>query len=262
MARKKKKEYTSNMDQDTIDFFNDYDGDPFGSINDANSQEYLTDQDSIDYYNNFFKDYDTELKNYYDKYVTPRQEAAEKEFEESKPKVGKDKFKHIGVDTINEDEYQFLVNIDNKLIEEKKRLYKKNNNRNLLPSSTDQYYNEYSDKGWIINNGKYYKPLAVVDKRNEDFESNKKYLENKLGLNNKKPSLENNKSTSLTKFKDNIIEVKGKKYIEVTDEKPMTLLESKDYIAATKVNNTYDKYFKKFNEAVEKGEYNTANNII
>ena len=262
MARKKKKEYASNMDQDTIDFFNNYDGDPFGSIGDSNSQEYLTDQDSIDYYNNFFKDYDTELKNYYDKYVTPRQEAAEKEFEESKPKVGKDKFTQIGVDTINEDEYQFLVNIDNKLIEEKKRLYKKNNNRNLLPSSTDQYYNEYSDKGWIINNGKYYKPLAVVDKRNEDFESNKKYLENKLGLNNKKPSLENNKSTTLTKFKDNIIEVKGKKYVEVTDEKPMTLLESKDYIAATKVNNTYDKYFKKFNEAVEKGEYNTANNII
>lgn len=280
MARKKKEEeYTFEMDQATVDFFNNYDGDPWGSIDDTNSPEYLTSQESVDYYNNFFKDYDTELKNYYDKYVTPRQEEEKKIATESKPKVGKDRFTDIGVDTISEEEYQFLVDIDNKTIEDKKKLYKENkkkqeetfshNQRPTLVTNDGQYYNEYSDKGWIIKNGKYYKPLSVVDKRNEEYDAYKKALEtnknnskNTLGLNGKQPSLGTDKSINLPKLEDNIIEVKGQRYVEVTEEKPMTVLESRDYIAATRVTNTYDKYFKQFNEAVEKGEYNTANNVL
>lgn len=233
MARKKKEEeeYTFVMDQSTVDFFNNYDGDPWGSMDESNNvHEYLTNQEQVDYYNNFFKNYNTELKNYYEKYINSEQNNT------NKPKTGKDKFTDIGVDIIKEEEYQFLIDIDNQVIENKKNQYKENRKNKtfrqdatpLLTNNDNQYYNEYVDKGWIIRDGKYYEPL----------------------------------NNSLPEPSENTIEVDGKKYIEVTSEEPMTLVESKDYLNYIKVNNSYSKYFEQFNKAIEEGEYNTANNIL
>ena len=276
MARKKKEEeYAFEMDQSTVDFFDNYDGDPWGSIDESNDvPEYLTSQDQVDYYNDFFKDYNTELQNYYEKYIIPKQQETNNTTNQNKPKTGKDRFTDIGVDVIKEEEYKFLVDIDNKTIEDKKNKYKENKKNNPFqhnapppsPNNDGQYYNEYSDKGWIIKNGKYYKPLSVVDKKNEEYDK----FKNSLETNNNVPQLPGavNKpqlpgTNNITQApKENIIEVDGKRFIEVTEEKPMTLLESKDYLQSTQVNNTYTKYFEQFNKAVEEGEYNTANNVL
>lgn len=278
MARKKKEEeYAFEMDQSTVDFFDNYDGDPWGSIDESNDvPEYLTSQDQVDYYNDFFKDYNTELQNYYEKYIIPKQQETNNTTNQNKPKTGKDRFTDIGVDVIKEEEYKFLVDIDNKTIEDKKNKYKENkkkqeelfshNQRSTLATNDSQYYNEYSDKGWIIKNGKYYKPLSVVDKKNEEYDN----FKNSLETNNNVPKLPGavNKpqlpgTNNITQApKENIIEVDGKRFIEVTEEKPMTLFESKDYLQSTQVNNTYTKYFEQFNKAVEEGEYNTANNVL
>ena len=87
MARKKKEEeYAFEMDQSTVDFFDNYDGDPWGSIDESNDvPEYLTSQDQVDYYNDFFKDYNTELQNYYEKYIIPKQQETYNTTNQNKP---------------------------------------------------------------------------------------------------------------------------------------------------------------------------------
>lgn len=263
MAKKKKDEELFFSDSDTVSFFENYDGNPWGNDDstDSSQSSYLTNQDQLDYYNEFFKDYDTELENYYNKYIVPKQN--ENSTSNTQP-TKQDKFKSIGIEKISEEEYSILTHMDEDELEKKKKEYKDKLfndpfRNNLLAQNDNSLYNEYSNKGWIIKNGKYYKPLSVVDKANEEYDKVKQQLENNKNI----PELPfENKKQELPTLNTNVIEIEGKRYVEVTDEKPMTIFESQQYLAATGINNPYIKDFETLNKAIEEGEYATASNAL
>ena len=146
----------------------------------------------------------------------------------------------IGVTTIDYSKYKFLIDNENNNIENNRKKweqeYQKKNesfNKNQPQFKTPDYnmINNYEDKGWIIKDGNYYKPIENTKERNYSLQTD--------------------------------IKVNGKDYELVTDEKPRSFTDN------TQFKNPYDTYrnvyednFEKLNKAIEKGDVTTANNAL
>lgn len=140
----------------------------------------------------------------------------------------------LGLIEITKDKYQYLIDDENKKIKEQSDLWESRQdyfrNSSTAPKLPDHnYINEHSKEGWIIQNGKYYKPM------------NQTPLDKKGTIN-----------------------INGKFYTEITDEKPKTYFDQHSAVKNPYENakNVYEVEFDKLNEAIEKGNFTTANNAL
>lgn len=143
-------------------------------------------------------------------------------------------------------QYQFLVDSDkekeksyNEYRQRTKEMFESNLPKTKVPDSS--YINNHTKEGWIIKDGKYYKPTS------------------------QQLTLPDKKYSSINETTTNIINQNGKMYVEVPDEKPKTFIENQmntNPVDKEVVIDVYDKEFEKFNKSLEKGDVIAANNAL
>lgn len=150
-----------------------------------------------------------------------------------------------GVAPIDYSKYKFLIDNENNNIENNRKKWEQSyQNKNTFSANnkwqfkTQDYnmVNNHKDEGWIIKDGNYYKPIENSKSTSSDF----------VGPMPKTSS--NNLPTN--------IRVNNKTYELVTDEKPISLIES------SKFKNVYEEDFEKLNKAIENNDVTTANNAL
>ena len=177
----------------------------------------------------------------------------------------------LGLNKIDESRYMSIVN--NELYDTKKVDWNKNPTVNSIPEQM-RYGNEHVKEGWIIDEGKYYKPVSnnlmdyKPDGKTIKIKDNKVYelVENETpkklfeGTENIQIRKQDNGSFQSSTEDNKPFKIQQPNLNEPFKPNLQSPIETIDYNQLSA--DVYKKNFEKLNKAIEEGKLTTANNAI
>lgn len=148
-----------------------------------------------------------------------------------------------GLITINPEEYKFLYSGTIKETKKEYYDYDAEIERDDFAGNTSILINNHADDGWIIDNGRYYKPLNGGSYEN--------------------PITKEEVYVSDPEKDPRIKIVDGQQYVLVFDEIPRSFSDTKGKTRYDEDDKSYyDEQFSIYNQAIQEGKWTTANNAL